>query len=71
VKQLKTWGERNHVPVIAQKGDAAAVVSTLHRALAWHRSSHRGYRRGCLRSCTRWKSCKVKRVIARAMPEAP
>jgi fused signal recognition particle receptor len=75
VEQLKTWGERNHVPVIAQeKGDAAAVVfdalqSARSRGIDLLIADTAGRLPTQLHLMEELK--KVKRVIARAMPEAP
>jgi fused signal recognition particle receptor len=75
VEQLRTWGERNDVPVIAQeKGDAAAVVfDALQSARA--RGVHLLIADTAGRLPTQLHLMeelkKVKRVIARAMPEAP
>lgn len=75
VEQLRTWGERNDVPVIAQdKGDAAAVVFD-----ALHSARSRGVDLLIADTAGRLPTQlhlmeelkKVKRVIARAMPEAP
>ena len=75
VEQLKTWGERNHVPVIAQeKGDAAAVVfdalqSARSRGIDLLIADTAGRLPTQLHLMEELK--KVKRVIARVMPEAP
>jgi len=75
VEQLKAWGERNAVPVISQAGgDPAAVVfDALHSAQA------RGVDLLIADTAGRLPTQlhlmeelkKVKRVIARAMPDAP
>jgi fused signal recognition particle receptor len=75
VEQLRTWGERNDVPVIAQaKGDAAAVVfdalqSARSRGVDLLIADTAGRLPTQLHLMEELK--KVKRVIARAMPEAP
>jgi len=75
VEQLRTWGERNEVPVIAQaKGDAAAVVfdalqSARSRGIDLLIADTAGRLPTQLHLMEELK--KVKRVIARAMPEAP
>jgi fused signal recognition particle receptor len=75
VEQLRTWGERNNVPVIAQeKGDAAAVVfdalqSARSRGVELLIADTAGRLPTQLHLMEELK--KVKRVIARAMPEAP
>ncbi len=75
VEQLKTWGERNNVPVIAQeKGDAAAVVfDALHSARSRDVNLLIADTAGRLPTQLHLMEelKKVKRVIARAMPEAP
>jgi fused signal recognition particle receptor len=75
VEQLRTWGERNNVPVIAQeKGDPAAVVfdalqSAQARGIDLLIADTAGRLPTQLHLMEELK--KVKRVIARAMPEAP
>jgi fused signal recognition particle receptor len=75
VEQLKTWGERNNVPVIAQeRGDAAAVVfdalqSARSRGVDLLIADTAGRLPTQLHLMEELK--KVKRVIGRAMPEAP
>jgi fused signal recognition particle receptor len=75
VEQLRTWGERNNVPVIAQeKGDAAAVVfdalqSARSRGIDLLIADTAGRLPTQLHLMEELK--KVKRVIARAMPDAP
>jgi len=75
VEQLKTWGERNQVPVIAQdKGDPAAVVfdalqSAQARGVDLLIADTAGRLPTQLHLMEELK--KVKRVIARVMPEAP
>ena len=75
VEQLRNWGERNDVPVIAQeKGDAAAVVfdalqSARARGVDLLIADTAGRLPTQLHLMEELK--KVKRVIARAMPEAP
>jgi fused signal recognition particle receptor len=75
VEQLRTWGERNDVPVIAQeKGDAAAVVfdalqSARARGIDLLIADTAGRLPTQLHLMEELK--KVKRVIARAMPAAP
>jgi fused signal recognition particle receptor len=75
VEQLRSWGERNNVPVIAQeKGDAAAVVfdalqSARARGVELLIADTAGRLPTQLHLMEELK--KVKRVIARAMPEAP
>ena len=75
VEQLRSGGERNNVPVIAQeKGDAAAVVfdalqSARSRGVDLLIADTAGRLPTQLHLMEELK--KVKRVIARAMPEAP
>jgi fused signal recognition particle receptor len=75
VEQLKTWGERNDVPVIAQaKGDAAAVVfdalqSARARGVDVLIADTAGRLPTQLHLMEELK--KVKRVIAREIPDAP
>ncbi len=75
VEQLRTWGERNGVPVIAQeKGDAAAVVfdalqSARARGVDLLIADTAGRLPTQLHLMEELK--KVKRVMARAMPAAP
>ena len=75
VEQLKTWGERNNVPVVAQeKGDPAAVVfdalqSAQARGVDLLIADTAGRLPTQLHLMEELK--KVKRVIARVMPEAP
>ena len=75
VEQLKTWGERNGVPVIAQeKGDPAAVVfdalqSAQARGVDLLIADTAGRLPTQLHLMEELK--KVKRVIARVMPDAP
>jgi fused signal recognition particle receptor len=75
VEQLRTWGERNDVPVIAQeKGDPAAVVfdalqSARARRIDLLIADTAGRLPTQLHLMEELK--KVKRVIARVMPEAP
>ena len=75
VEQLRTWGERNGVPVIAQdKGDPAAVVfdalqSAQARAIDLLIADTAGRLPTQLHLMEELK--KVKRVIARVMPDAP
>jgi fused signal recognition particle receptor len=75
VEQLKTWGERNGVPVIAQdKGDPAAVVfdalqSAQARGVDLLIADTAGRLPTQLHLMQELQ--KVKRVIARVMPDAP
>ena len=75
VEQLRTWGERNNVPVIAQdKGEAAAVVfdalqAARSRGIDLLIADTAGRLPTQLHLMEELK--KVKRVIARAMPDAP
>ena len=75
VEQLKTWGERNGVPVIAQdKGDPAAVVydalqSAQARRIELLIADTAGRLPTQLHLMEELK--KVKRVITRVMPDAP
>ena len=75
VEQLRTWGERNGVPVIAQnKGDPAAVVfdalqSAQARGMDLLIADTAGRLPTQLHLMEELK--KVKRVIARVMPDAP
>jgi len=75
VQQLRTWGERNDVPVVAQeKGDAAAVVfdalqSARARGIDVLIADTAGRLPTQLHLMEELK--KVKRVIGRAMPDAP
>jgi fused signal recognition particle receptor len=75
VEQLRTWGERNGVPVIAQdKGDPAAVVfdalqSARARGMDLLIADTAGRLPTQLHLMEELK--KVKRVIARVMPDAP
>ena len=75
VEQLRTWGERNDVPVIAQeKGDPAAVVfdalqSAQARRIDLLIADTAGRLPTQLHLMEELK--KVKRVIARVVPEAP
>ena len=75
VEQLRTWGERNDVPVIAQeKGDPAAVVfdalqSAQARGIDLLIADTAGRLPTQLHLMEELK--KVKRVIARVMPDAP
>ena len=75
VEQLRTWGERNNVPVIAQeKGDAAAVVfdalqSARSRGIDLLIADTAGRLPTQLHLMEELK--KVRRVIARGMPDAP
>lgn len=75
VQQLRTWGERNDVPVIAQeKGDAAAVVfdalqSARARGIDVLIADTAGRLPTQLHLMEELK--KVKRVIGRGMPGAP
>jgi fused signal recognition particle receptor len=75
VEQLKTWGERNDVPVIAQeKGDPAAVVfdavqSAQARGIDLLIADTAGRLPTQLHLMDELK--KVKRVVARVLPGAP
>jgi len=75
VEQLKTWGERNDVPVIAQeKGDPGAVVfdavqSAQARGIDLLIADTAGRLPTQLHLMDELK--KVKRVVARVMPGAP
>lgn len=75
VEQLRTWGERNDVPVIAQdKGDSAAVVfdalqAARARGIDLLIADTAGRLPTQLHLMEELK--KVKRVIARAMADAP
>ena len=75
VEQLKTWGERNDVPVIAQeKGDPSAVIfdavqSAQARAIDLLIADTAGRLPTQLHLMDELK--KVKRVVARVMPGAP
>jgi len=75
VEQLRTWGVRNNVPVIAQdKGEAAAVVfdalqAARSRGIDLLIADTAGRLPTQLHLMEELK--KVKRVIARAMPDAP
>jgi fused signal recognition particle receptor len=75
VEQLRTWGERNGIPVIAQeKGDPAAVVfdalqSAQARGIDLLIADTAGRLPTQLHLMEELK--KVKRVIARVMPDAP
>src|SRR5690242_4719950 len=75
VEQLKTWGERNEVPVISQeKGDPAAVVfdavqSAQARGIDLLIADTAGRLPTQLHLMDELK--KVKRVVTRVMPGAP
>jgi len=75
VEQLRSWGERNGVPVVAQeRGDPAAVVfdalsSARARGVDLLIADTAGRLPTQLHLMEELK--KVKRVIARALPEAP
>ncbi len=75
VEQLRTWGERNNVPVISQeKGDSAAVIfdalqSAQAREIDILIADTAGRLPTQLHLMEELK--KVKRVIARVMPDAP
>jgi fused signal recognition particle receptor len=75
VEQLKTWGERNNVPVISQQGgDPAAVVfdalqAGIARGVDLVIADTAGRLPTQLHLMEELK--KVKRVIARVMPDAP
>ncbi|MEO8628940.1 MAG: signal recognition particle-docking protein FtsY [Betaproteobacteria bacterium] len=75
VEQLKTWGERNNVPVISQeKGDSAAVIfDALQAAQARDIDILIADTAGRLPTQLHLMEelKKVKRVIARVMPSAP
>ena len=74
-EQLMTWGERNHVTVIAQQsGDAAAVIydavqSALARGIDVVLADTAG--RLTTQAHLMEEIKKVKRVIAKALPGAP
>jgi fused signal recognition particle receptor len=75
VEQLKTWGERNNVPVVSQQGgDPAAVVfdalqSGIAKGVDLVIADTAGRLPTQLHLMEELK--KVKRVIARVMPDAP
>jgi fused signal recognition particle receptor len=74
-EQLMTWGERNNVAVIAQQsGDAAAVIfDAIHAAQARNIDIVLADTAGRLATQAHLMEeiKKVKRVIAKAMPDAP
>ncbi len=74
-EQLMEWGARNHVTVIAQQsGDAAAVIyDAVHAALARNIDVVLADTAGRLTTQAHLMEeiKKVKRVIAKALPDAP
>lgn len=75
VAQLKTWGERNHIPVIAQdQGDSAAVLfDAVQAAKARHINIVLADTAGRLPTQLHLMEelKKVKRVLQKAEPNAP
>lgn len=74
-EQLKTWGERNKVTVVSQEGgDAAAVIfDTIQAAIARKIDIVIADTAGRLPTQTHLMEelRKIKRVIAKAIPQAP